>query len=167
MDLDVAGLTRLQTTAGAEETWRELCSLTWGLAACLGAGIFCHSLPCHALAWSAHGDQQGSPGQRGRTRALLLLLFSVTSAAREGPTMRGSPGGPPRCSLNSSKWTFLSFLAPWWLLGSNWVRAAFLWFTGGWGGSHSRGAIATWRGAEPGSPCGPAVAALLSSVPGK
>ena len=59
----------------------------------LGAGISGHYLPCHALAWSAHGDQQGSPGQRGRTRAVLLSLFSITSAAGEGPTRSGSPGG--------------------------------------------------------------------------
>lgn len=60
----------------------------------LGAGIFGHYLPCRALVWSAHGDQAAAafPGQRGRTGAVLLSLSSVTSAAGEGPTGRGSPG---------------------------------------------------------------------------
>lgn len=177
MDLDVAHLTRLQTVAGPEETRRELCSLAWGLGACSHepASLGCWhlwpllTLPCPRVEcpWGP-GHSRGSqdrgaePEQRSCCSPVSLLQLG-----------RGPPGGAARerlpcCSLNRSRWTCLSFLAPRWLLGSNWVMAAFLRLAGGWGpGSRSLGATATWRGAEPGSPCGLAVAALLSSVPGK
>ena len=104
--------------------------------------------------------QQGFPGQRGRTQAVLPSLFNVASAAGEGPTGRGSSGASS--SLLSEQVQVDLFelpgtpVAPREQLGHGCLPPACwgleLWKPQSWGYSHLEGSRA-WFPMWPGCGC--------------